>query len=83
MSATLTPPAPAPAVRSPELVTQPSAAPSRVARPSPAVGRVREGLFFAAWASALTIAAVAAGLVLAVGSPCAAALTEIQRRRYR
>jgi hypothetical protein len=70
-------------VRAPEVRLTPSTAPSHVTRSSPAAGRVREGLFFAAWAAALTVASVVAAVVYAVGSPIAAATVEYQRRQYR
>ena len=86
MSATLAPPVTVdtpPAVRAPEVVTRPTAAPTRVARSSPAAGRVRNGLFFAVWTPAMIIAGVAAAVVFAIGSPIAAATVEYRRRQYR
>ena len=86
MSATLAPPVTVetpPAVRAPEVVTQPTAAPSRVARSSPAGGQIRNGLFFVVWVPAMIVAGVAAAVVFAIGSPIAAATVEYRRRQYR
>jgi hypothetical protein len=89
MSATMTPPAPAdttqiarPALAPVEIRTEPTPS-SRVARSSPAPGRVSETLFFAVWSPAMVVAGVAGAVALAVATPVIVAQVLYRQRRYR